>query len=248
MDGLRDYSCVCNKGYEGTGKKECTNKDDCSPNPCGAFTSGCVDGVNDYTCTCAPGFANTDPKTCSNVNECAEANACSSSPEYPCRDDQPFYYCVGQFLASPMPDRTIGAAKALQYDFEPDTLFDKVTSLRWQRELPAVYPKCSGNITAMGDSCKWEEAKVYCEELVLGGFTEWRLPSKIELESLLDLTRNGMAMPDALPALPATPPSGFWSGSAYSLEKDRHWYVDFREGWSYHGSNEFEPARVRCVR
>jgi len=136
----------------------------------------------------------------------------------------------------------------VSYTGDADTVFDNVTMLRWQRELPAIYPKCTGSITTAGDSCKWAEAKVYCEELVLGGFTEWRLPHKIELESLLDLTRVDTANPPQLPELPKTPPLGFWTSSAYSLEADRYWYVHFGEGWSYHGSTEFEPARVRCVR
>ncbi|HKU39180.1 MAG TPA: DUF1566 domain-containing protein [Polyangiales bacterium] len=225
-------------------------KGDCEPNPCGPFTSACVDeaGPKTYSCTCSPGYTNTDPRSCSNINECGDSNACSLNLDYPCRDLEPFYTCVGQFLPTPMPDTTLGAAKTAVYSVDGDTVVDTVTMLRWQRVLPSTYPKCAATVTTLGDACTWDEANQYCDELVLGGFTEWRLPSKIELESLLDLTQLGTALAPAMPALPSDLPPIFWSSSPYSLGEDRYWYVHFGEGWSYFGHPEYEPARVRCVR
>lgn len=253
VDGIRDYSCVCDKGYEGTGTKACKNKNDCDPNPCGALTSGCVDGLNSYMCTCMPGYTNTDPHTCSNINECSETNACLNMA-YPCRDKEGFYICEGQFLDTPIPDTTTAAATTVNYGGDAMVLLDNVTGLRWQRQLPPVYPKCTGMIATAGDTCTWEQAKAYCEDLVLGGFTEWRLPHKIELESLLDLEQLNTAVPVQLPEIPAmTVPDlwNFWTMSAYGLnapsDPKNYWYVNFQLGWSYFGAGEFQPQRVRCV-
>jgi hypothetical protein len=63
------------------------------------------------------------------------------------------------------------------YDYKiyGDVFVDKSTDLMWQK-------KNSSNIE---DKFTWQEAKNYCSNLNLGGYSNWRLPTKSEAKSLL---------------------------------------------------------------
>ena len=67
---------------------------------------------------------------------------------------------------------------------------DRVTHLMWQRQVPA-------------DAHDWDQAGAYCACLQLAGHDDWRLPTRIELVSLVDYTRSFPAI-DAQ-AFPDTP-------------------------------------------
>lgn len=134
----------------------------------------------------------------------------------------------------PMPNPiTTGGSHPQAYDVFEDFVIDGVTRLTWQRG------------TSDGDM-RWEEAETYCAELSLdsGGF---RLPSRIELLSLLDLTQEGAAIdPDAFPN---TPPVGFWSASRRAAAPAQRWGVAFGFGTNVvFQSDVSEARRVRCVR
>ena len=58
-----------------------------------------------------------------------------------------------------------------------DTITDKATGLMWQRYDNA-------------EPLLWENALAYCENLNLGGYTDWRLPNAKELQSLVDYSRS----------------------------------------------------------
>ncbi len=58
-----------------------------------------------------------------------------------------------------------------RYLVSAEVAVDTKTNFIWQR----------GNGTGM----KWEEAKTYCENLVLGGYSDWRLPTISELRTII---------------------------------------------------------------
>jgi len=65
---------------------------------------------------------------------------------------------------------------------------------------------------------------------------DWRLPDKNELESLLDLSRFGPALPQGhlftnLQMLHQVPQ--FWSSTSSAQHSDQAWYVDFHYGSSF---------------
>lgn len=60
------------------------------------------------------------------------------------------------------------------------TVKDRATGLIWQRSDD-------------GTTRIWEEALSYCEDLELGGHSDWRLPSAKELQSIVDYTRSPTA-------------------------------------------------------
>jgi hypothetical protein len=145
-----------------------------------------------------------------------------------------------------MPDSLAGAKTAPSYDTSvAGVVTDRVTGLVWQRALPTPYPGCSARSTAMavqGDNCLWTEAKSYCDNLELAGATDWRLPSKVELESIADETRSPGIDTTTFPGAGG----GFWSTSTVPA-RTSVWVVDFADGHSTTHEKSV-PHWVRCVR
>jgi hypothetical protein len=132
---------------------------------------------------------------------------------------------------------------------------DNVTKLRWQRVLDVSYPGCTaeyeyvGRKRGAGSGCTWEEAAAYCRSPELKarlGDGDWRLPTKIELESLIDPSRINAVDPlfDDFPVdlvWSATPVLNTNVGGLKLA-----WALDFMVGATM-DSGRFEGGRVRCV-
>ena len=181
----------------------------------------------------AAGGTKTAPDDCS---QCSAPYACTSE-----------FLCRGQFADWPMPDAFTGAHMAPSYDTSnADTVKDNVTHLVWQRNLPALYsPICSGEYVTggpMGEACIWVDASKYCANLMLAGH-RWRLPTKIELESLQDDTRP-MGMEKIDQAFPPTHSGYYWTSAPSVGEPGKHWAVDFDYGWSTGVDDGF---RAQCA-
>ncbi len=119
---------------------------------------------------------------------------------------------------------------AMDYDAASEVVTDRITGLRWQRSVPP-------------ESFDWWEARDYCAGLHLGGLDGWRLPSRMELVSLLDF--GGLDPTIDLDAFPGTPSDFFWTASPVPF-LNLAYGVRFELGFIYdhdpHGS-----GRVRCV-
>jgi hypothetical protein len=110
---------------------------------------------------------------------------------------------------------------------------DKVTHLEWQQ-------------FSDDKSRTWSDAVAYCTGLMLGG-GNWRLPSRIELLSLVDFTNATPAMdPQTFSGAPA---DGFWSSSAFIGARSSAWGVNFgfHDGFVF-TDDVSQPHRARCVR
>lgn len=112
------------------------------------------------------------------------------------------------------------------------TVKDNKTQLVWQREVPV------GGYT-------WDDAKSHCTGLSLGGQPGWRLPTKRELESIVDDSRYSPAID--VSAFPNTPGEWFWSSSPHAYYSNVAWNVGFHDGSSGYDFVSFS-LRVRCVR
>jgi hypothetical protein len=176
---------------------------------------------------------------------CPADHTCSD--EYPCvRDKGEGYVCRGQFADWPMPDTLPGARQPARYEVivPGEVVRDLVTGLAWQQREPESYAGCTGAQTRKGDTCSWQEAKSYCENLSLAD-RRWRLPTKIELESLLDL-RPSVAALDA-DLFFVTPLELHWTASSLPRPEDEQAYtVNFMLGYVA-GTSKSMPAYVRCV-
>jgi hypothetical protein len=118
------------------------------------------------------------------------------------------------------------------YTWDDDTVTDGVTGLVWQRVVS-------------GFLVNWGPAKSLCEDLVLGGWDDWRLPTVVELRSIVDHTRGNPAInSDAFPNAAA---GVYWSASPPAYGNTVAWCVAIGYGYSsLNNVNNF--ARVRCVR
>ena len=91
-------------------------------------------------------------------------------------------------------------------------VFDNVTGLTWQENVAAA-------------KLNWNDALSYCATLALAG-GGWRLPSRIELLSLVDYTQLPATIDPV--TFPSTPTDAwFWSGSLYAVSAAYAWNVDF---------------------
>lgn len=91
----------------------------------------------------------------------------------------------------------------------------------------------------------WGDAVTYCADLNLGGFNDWRLPSRIELVSLVDFTRLPSIDQEAFPN---TANDYFWSASPTSPRRDFYFSLYFGAGLTAFGIPSSASAHVRCVR
>jgi hypothetical protein len=129
-----------------------------------------------------------------------------------------------RWAAWPMPNDTVdvtnGAPNPMVYSISDDgTVRDDVTGLVWQQTPPST-------------QYTWAGAKTYCSTLsILGGRT-WRLPTPIELASLID---DSVASPGPTiyaTAFPATPAGNYWTSlPAVDATPASAWAVGFSGGF-----------------
>lgn len=141
---------------------------------------------------------------------------------------------VAAWATWPMPNApSTGAPNPQNYDTRvAGVVIDLVTGLMWQRSLETK-------------NATFEDARRYCNRLMLAGYDDWRLPSRIELVSLIDVSRS---LPSISPAaFPKTPSDWFWTSSVASDGPTAAWYVYFYFGYpkTDEMTNRFG---VRCVR
>lgn len=141
---------------------------------------------------------------------------------------------VAAWASWPMPNSpSAGSPNPQSYDTRvAGVVIDRVTGLMWQRNMEA-------------SNATFNEARKHCDRLMLAGYDDWRLPSRIELVSLVDLSRS---QPSINPAVfPKTPSDWFWTSSVASDSATAAWYVYFYFGYpkTDEMSNRFG---VRCVR
>lgn len=93
------------------------------------------------------------------------------------------------------------------------TVTDQVTGLTWLKH--ANY---------FEKAMKWAEAVKVCAKLNVAG-RQWRLPERLELDSLLDLSRFCPALPEEHPFINVQA-AYYWSATAYASDPNRVWMVD----------------------
>ena len=108
---------------------------------------------------------------------------------------------------------------------------DTKTGLIWQKTYLSV-------------ERNWQQALSYCEYLTYAGYTDWRLPNKNELASLVNYAKYNPASD-----FPDMPSNSFWSSSTDAGYTYYAFCVLFRDGAVYSGDG-FKSSNnyVRCER
>ena len=121
----------------------------------------------------------------------------------------------------------------LQRDDTKQTVYDPATKLIWQ-----------DNSEAKSTKTDWERAKRYCRNLSHAGYSDWRLPSIKELETIVDYSRYPDAYKKSFKNFTA---SNYWSSSPDLSHCSSAWSVYFEYGnsFSYYKSSKYF---VRCAR
>ncbi len=117
------------------------------------------------------------------------------------------------------------------------TVTDQITGLIWQQ--------------TDGGEMTWSIAATYCDQLTLGGYTDWQLPGDDALFNLVDLDHNNPALNPA--AFPSTAAEYWWTANSQVGDSTKVWVVNagggigahpFSETLSAGGSKRFH---ARCV-
>lgn len=111
-------------------------------------------------------------------------------------------------------------------------VFDNGTRLMWQDDEEVLW---KNDITM---------AKVYCDTLILNGYTDWYLPSIQQLQSIIDIENKKGFIKKQFKYAKG---DKYWSNTPFIKDNRYYWYVDFQTGktsYMQKGTQNF----VRCVR
>ncbi len=155
---------------------------------------------------------------------------CDSEPYCP-EEGQDFYGQDGSYTINP-PDLT---------DNGDGTIADNITGLVWEQ-------KNEKNDT---DLYGYDEAVSYCETLDLGGYDDWRMPSRKEYSTVLNFGNTSPALdPEFFPLYTSTffNKPYYWTDTAYNPDPTQVWQVRLSFGLMGPVEKDGDPRRVRCVR
>jgi len=118
-----------------------------------------------------------------------------------------------------------------------NTVSDSSTLLQWQ-----------DNSDANTTKKKWTEAIDYCEGIAIDTYTDWRLPNKNELLSIIDYDSNSSSFPFKENEFNNTISSAhYWTSTTFSINVNEAWAISFEDG-STIGADKQQENYIRCVR
>ncbi|EOW9219497.1 TPA: DUF1566 domain-containing protein [Vibrio cholerae] len=144
-------------------------------------------------------------------------------------------------------ENTAIAASTPSADFSDNgdgTVTHHTTGLIWQRcSLGQSWDgtDCTGTATAYS----WDEALAAATQDALAGFSDWRLPNKNELASIVEYRCRKPAINHQ--QFPNTPSAWYWSSSPYANSSYDAWIVNFHDGYVTY-PNKNNNNHVRLVR
>jgi Protein of unknown function (DUF1566) len=143
---------------------------------------------------------------------------------------------VGSYYATPSWDQTLPAATRfiVLSNFAGAAVLDRNTGLVWEKSPTA-------------NTLTWSIARISCLNKSVGGQKGWRLPSIVELTSLVDpsVLFPGPTLQPGHPFLNVAP--SYWSATTNAEVPTNAWAVSFSIGGVTSGSKS-ELVNVWCVR
>jgi len=135
-------------------------------------------------------------------------------------------------------------------DNDKEIVTDTLTGLMWQDDATVATVKKQwliiDNVIPPYTDTSGDTATTYCNELSMGGYTDWRLPTFIELEGIIDY---GTSSPAIDVTFQNKNDEHYWSNTSTSFhgEDALVQVIDFTDGMIY---RDFmgDSAYIRCVR
>lgn len=128
-----------------------------------------------------------------------------------------------------------GVQRSYSRDNAVGVVTDHSTKLQWQDDATHRF-------------MAWSAAQTYCAQLNIDGMG-WRLPTKRELETLVDYSRSDRAIDPAFFNIGAsTYKEYYWSSTAYIRDNTQVAVVTFHDGYSQGRRSKTDSLYVRCVR
>lgn len=117
-------------------------------------------------------------------------------------------------------------------DNEDGTITDIQTGLMWQQTTSEAMP--------------WEDAIDYCEGSNLANYSDWRLPNKNELQSIIN---NNVASPVIdIDFFPDTKSAPYWTSTSVAEISTSAWLINFDTGNIGGGIEKTNNAYAKAVR
>ena len=205
----------------GSGSAPCVNA-------CTAGATQCASGSILRTCAVAANGC-----TAYTTSPCAAGTVCERLAPAACADPS--------WAEWPMPNGTADVsegAPTLQHfvDNLDGTVTDTITGLIWEQAFHFA------DAGTLGEAL-WES-------LIVGGYSDWRMPTIVELVSLVDLGRHPTIDTSVFPLVSA---DNFWSSThRMDFGEATLYVVDFFDGTMETGTAEVRPefhaSNLRCVR
>jgi hypothetical protein len=233
-DGAIDTSVPADAAPDGSSSDGVSNGDDArdssAPPDTSIDSSVPADATPDASPDVSPDTTpDTTPDTSTPVDAPADG-ACDQTALYPPRAGCPDH----RWACWPAPATSPGAANYTVLTICGDVVvIDKTTGLMWaQAEETGTYD--------------WTAAHGACTSSRRAGFSDWRLPTRIELTSLVD---HGKATQPAIEtsAFPSTNTGPFWSDSLWAPSTNNGWYVGYGHGYTNFAGISIKYY-ARCVR
>jgi hypothetical protein len=158
-----------------------------------------------------------------------------------------FIDCTGTKLDGEV---KVGIARSFT-DNGDDTVTDNKTALMWQRcpvgQAGFLCNELSTTLFKFDDGNGTYPGIDYCDNLTFAGYSDWRLPNRFELESLIDLGRYNPAIDPHFLGVNYEGYYTYMSSTVYAQMQPYIWSVSFYSGAVATTSISTDLA-IRCVR
>jgi hypothetical protein len=216
----------------------CTSESVNNPGASGGGTAGAAGGTGGVAGQGGSGGAtggtgSTAGAAGSGSNACAYAGDAGDLGKWP---DSKTAWCSGSGCVGGGEDGDY-ATNPPSYSTNGNVIKDQITGLEWRKDV-------------ISDQA-WSEAGAACAALNAtdAGADPWRLPTRLELTSLLDYGASSTLMLLPIELDPPTKASNFWSSSESAGSPTTHaWAVSFQLGSVGGGQKTTALYSVRCVR